>query len=65
MVRLQRRLNRATGELVLEARDLEEIPRYAYDYGNGGWEGRLTEVFTRTLGDSLGREEVTTSQQIP
>lgn len=31
------------------AQDLEQIPRYAYDYGNGGWESHLREVFERAL----------------
>ncbi len=39
LVRLQENLNGATGELDLGAQDLEQIPRYAFDYGNGGWEG--------------------------
>ena len=56
LVRLQRKTDRATGALVLTASDLERIPRYAFDYGNGGWEGRLKKVFGRVLGPSLGRE---------
>lgn len=55
LVRLQNKVNRATGELVLDAQDLEQIPRYAFDYGNGGWEDRLTGIFGRTLGPGLGR----------
>jgi hypothetical protein len=30
-----------TGLLTPTRRDLERIPRYAFDYGNGGWENRL------------------------
>lgn len=55
LVGLQQKVNRATNELVLDADDLERIPRYAFDYGNGGWEDRLTSIFGRVLGSNLGR----------
>jgi len=55
LVGLQQKLNRATGELTLNEGDLEHIPRYAFDYGNGGWESRLRGVFEQHLGASLGR----------
>ncbi len=55
MVRLQHQVDRVTGTLDLDARALEQIPRYAFDYGNGGWETRLKGVFGRTLGETLGR----------
>lgn len=55
LVRLQTRVDKATGEITLTERDLERIPRYAFDYGNGGWETRLTGAFGRTLGPRLGR----------
>jgi hypothetical protein len=55
LVRLSRRCNSAGGELVLSISDLERIPRYAFDYGNGGWENRLKSIFGRALGPSLGR----------
>jgi len=55
LVRLQGKIDRTTGILVLDARDLEQIPRYAFDYGNGGWETRFREIFERTLGPNLGR----------
>lgn len=55
LVRLQGKVDRATGQLTLDAQDLEQIPRYAFDYGNGGWEDRLTGIFGRTLGPKLGR----------
>lgn len=44
-----------TGQLNLSADDLEKLPRYAFDYGNGGWESRLVAVFGRHLGAKLGR----------
>lgn len=55
MVSLQKRVNRATGELRLTADDLRRIPMYAFDYRNGGWEDRLKRAFGRTLGPKLGR----------
>jgi hypothetical protein len=58
MVGLQQKVNRATLELVLDDRDLERIPRYAFDYRHGGWQKRLQHIFGRTLGPTLGRELV-------
>jgi hypothetical protein len=55
LVHLQRAVNLATGEMLLDGDDVERIARYAFDYGQGGWESRLTEVFGRTLGPTLGR----------
>jgi hypothetical protein len=55
LVRLQRNTDRATGALTLTDSDLEKIPRYAFDYGNGGWEDRFASVFGRHLGPRLGR----------
>jgi hypothetical protein len=55
LVQLQTKVERATGDIVLDADDLERIPRYAFDYGNGGWESRLSAIFSRSLGQSLGR----------
>lgn len=55
LVQLGSRCNRATGELTLSNSDLERIPRYAFDYGNGGWEERLKNIFGRSLGSKLGR----------
>lgn len=56
IVSLQERVDRGTGTLALTARDLERIPRYAFDYGNGGWENRLRLIFGRSLGSGLGRQ---------
>lgn len=55
MVSLQKRVNRATGQVHLTPDDLRRIPQYAFDYGNGGWENRLKRAFGRTLGPNLGR----------
>lgn len=52
---LQNRTDRMTGELELTEADLEKIPRYAFDYQSGGWQGRLTSIFERHLGANLGR----------
>ena len=54
MVTLQTRVH-PTGEIELNGDDLERISRYAFDYGNGGWEKRLHKIFGRTLGPMLGR----------
>jgi len=56
LVRLQGNCDQSTGELHLSGNDLEKIARYAFDYGNGGWEDRLTSIFSRTLGPKLGRD---------
>jgi hypothetical protein len=58
LVGLQLRVDRTTGRLMLDECDLERIPRYAFDYRNGGWQGRLLRIFGRTLGPSLGRQHV-------
>ena len=55
IVGLQERCNRATGQLQLTPDDLRRIPQYAFDYGDGGWESRLTTTFSRHLGPKLGR----------
>lgn len=55
LIRLQLKVDRSSGCLHLDGRDLEQIPRYAFDYGNDGWEERLKSVFERTLGPELGR----------
>lgn len=41
------------GTITLNDEQLERIPRYAFEYGNGGWEDRLTGIFGRTLGPRL------------
>jgi len=55
LVDLQYSLNRKTGALSLSDEHEERIPRYAFDYKNGGWEERLKGIFSRTLGPNLGR----------
>jgi hypothetical protein len=51
--RLRVRLDKNSGKLTLTKGDLERIPRYAFEYGNGGWEGRLRGIFGRHLGPDL------------
>ena len=55
LVKLQGQCNRQTGKITLDPTDLESIPRYAFDYGNGGWESRLRGIFGSHLGFRLGR----------
>lgn len=55
LVKLQKKTNKQTGSLSLSDSDLERIPRYAFDYGNGGWESRLKSIFEKHLGTNLGR----------
>ena len=55
LVGMQRKTDKATGKLTLDADELERIPRYAFDYKNGGWENRLIAIFRRSLGSKLGR----------
>ena len=49
----QKRVNLSNGRLHLNESDLERIGRYAFLYGNGGWEGILIKIFSRTLGPDL------------
>jgi hypothetical protein len=53
MVGLQKRTNKMTGRLTLFPADLEQMRRYAFHYGNGGWESRLVAIFGRHLGPRL------------
>jgi hypothetical protein len=53
LVSLQGKVNRANGQITLTLQDRERIRRYAFDYGNGGWEDRLVAIFGRTLGPKL------------
>ncbi|MGI8840448.1 MAG: hypothetical protein ACR2F8_06685 [Caulobacteraceae bacterium] len=55
LVSLQDRVKSPKNSLTLNQEDLEKIPRYAFDYKNGGWQKSLTAIFGRHLGDHLGR----------
>ena len=56
LVTLQDRVNRSDRSLILELSDIERINRYAFAYGNGGWEDRLRTIFSASLGPDLGRQ---------
>ena len=49
--RLQALLDQATGEMNLSDEERGCICRHAFDYGNGGWENRLRQIFGRHLGE--------------
>lgn len=53
LVGFQRRLNKTTGHLTITAKDFEQIQRYAFQHGTGGWQSRLRAIFGRTLGPNL------------
>jgi len=55
LVGMQGKIDRSTGKISLSVEELDRIPRYAFDYRNGGWENRLITIFRRTLGPKLGR----------
>jgi hypothetical protein len=46
---LQGKLNQQTGSISLSDEDRGKICRYAYDYGNGGWETQLKLIFGNHL----------------
>ena len=56
LVTLREKVNPATRALTLSFADIERIHRYAFVYGNGGWENRLRSIFQRTLGPTLGAQ---------
>ena len=55
--RLQTQVNNATSTIRLTDTDVEEIQHYAFDYKQGGFQGRLIAIFGRVLGPNLGRVE--------
>lgn len=42
---LQAKLDQQTGQITLTDEDRGKICRYAFDYGNGGWENQLRSIF--------------------
>ena len=52
-VTLQELTDENTGVISLPDIILEKARRYAFTYGNGGWESRLRGIFERTLGPNL------------
>jgi len=55
LVTLQKKLNTVTGNINLTGKDIERIVRYAFEYGNGGWESMLRSVFGRVLPNEFAR----------
>lgn len=53
LVTLQSMMDESTGVISIPPHILERIGRYAFAYGNGGWESRLLSIFQRTLGPRL------------
>ncbi len=52
LVKLQSQTDRS-GRLFLTNQLIERIRRYAFCYGNGGWENRLVSIFGRVMGSNL------------
>lgn len=53
MVGLQDSCDRTTGAIKVTDQQAARIQKYAFTYGNGGWEDRLTTTFGRHLGSKL------------
>jgi hypothetical protein len=53
LVKLQEQFNLGSKEITLYPEDKERIKKYAFSYGNGGWEDRLKGIFGRVLGSNL------------
>jgi len=62
LVSMQNRVNRNTGRIAIFDRDTERIRRYAFFYGNDGWECRLKAIFARILGPNLGGNKPSITQ---
>tara|TARA_Y100001954_G_C15648904_1_gene521618 strand:+ start:206 stop:511 length:306 start_codon:yes stop_codon:yes gene_type:complete len=50
---LQGNLDEDEGTLTLDEEQQERVPRYAKDYGQGGWEDQLTEMVGEELMEEL------------
>jgi len=53
MVTLQEITDERTRQMVLPVHLIPRLRRYAFDYGNGGWENRITGIFSQHLGPNL------------
>jgi len=51
--RLQDGYNQNTGEITVSSGDVVKLREYCNEYGDGGWQGRLRQIFRRTLGPNL------------
>ena len=56
LVGLQDNCDRTTGSITVMVTQRARIRKYAFQYGNGGWEDRLTTTFARHLGPLLDKE---------
>ncbi|MDB6078442.1 MAG: aspartyl-tRNA synthetase [Akkermansiaceae bacterium] len=53
MVRLQDLVDHRTKTITITDDIAARAQKYAFKYGNGGWEDRLTSIFGRHLGSRL------------
>jgi hypothetical protein len=53
LVTLQNLLDEDTNEIYLPPHLVRRMGKYAFTYGQGGWENRLKAIFARTLGPKL------------
>ena len=51
--RLQGGFDPRTGEITVSPADVEKLREYCNEYGDGGWQGHLRQIFRRTLGSNL------------
>lgn len=51
--RLQDGYDPKTGEITVSDDDVDRLRGYCNEYGDGGWQGRLRQIFRRTLGPNL------------
>lgn len=57
LIGLQDNCDRATGTINVTPEQGARIKMYAFKYGNGGWEDRLTTAFGRHLGPKLDQHD--------
>jgi len=60
LVSLQDRTDQESGRIFLTPKLRNRIRRYAFNYGQGGWENLLLSIFSRNLGDDLSGSTVPT-----
>lgn len=51
--RLQGGYNSTTREITVSDEDVDRLRDYCNEYGDGGWQGRLRQIFSRSLGPNL------------
>ena len=57
LANLDQLLNDRTGQIQLDARNLELIQRYGCDTGKLSWHGTLFSIFGRTMSNVFGHQE--------